>query len=133
MGLSVHSGEEYLSFGALVRDFVSSVGLEAYDSKRKGDCSLFVFRFQVTGSDFLLHIEINDDSNCHPILQKGVFLRSIGHGSEKCFLGASPKPPFISLSSSATILWCVLQQLAYVPPISKTPGASMKLANSSSP
>ena len=50
----------------------------AYNIKRKGDRGLFVFRFQVTGSDFLLCIEINEDSNSHPMLQKGVFRCSRG-------------------------------------------------------
>ena len=90
MSFSVHSGEEYLSFGTLVSGFVSSIGLKVYNIKRKGDRSLFVFHFQVTGSDFLLFIEINDDNDSHPMLQTVVFRCSREYGSEKCFLGASP-------------------------------------------
>ena len=51
----------------------------------------------------------------------------------KNFLEGVPRIPSFSLSSSATILRCILKQCAYVSPISVALGDSDKLANSSSP
>ena len=131
MSVSTHSGEDYLSFGTLVRDFVSSVRLKAYDRNRKGDSSFFVFRFQYIRSDFLLGIEtmmiatfIKCNKRAFSCIPEGVSLRNF-------FWGQAPRPPFISFSS-AIILCFVLQQWAYVTPISMALGVSGKLANLSS-
>ena len=72
-------------------NLVSSSGLRAHDRKRKGQRILFVFRFQVKVSVFLLGTEINDDSNCHPMFQKGVFQCSRGRDSEKRSWGQAPR------------------------------------------
>jgi len=44
------SGAYYLSFCKLVWNFVSSIGLQTYDSKRKGQRRLFIFCFPVRES-----------------------------------------------------------------------------------
>ena len=48
------------SFSTLALDFVSSVGLQAYNNRRKGQRSLFVFHFQVGGSVFPMCTKVND-------------------------------------------------------------------------
>ena len=114
MNFSAHSGEDGLSFDALVLDFISSSGLKAYDSRRTGDCSLFLFHFQVKGSDFLLGIEINDDGNCYPMSQKGVLRRPRRLGSENSFRSKT-RPPPSSLSSFAIIMFCITTMGLRVP------------------
>ena len=103
MNFSAHSRAYCLSFGTMVWYFASSVELQAYDSKREGDRSLFVFRFQATGSDFLLGIEINDDSHCHLMFQTGIFQRSRGCVSVEPLWGQAPRPPCVSLFSPTIV------------------------------
>ena len=49
--------------------------------------SSFIFSFQDH-----LGVEINDDSNFHPMLQNGILRGARGHGSEKSYLGQVPYP-----------------------------------------
>ena len=89
----------YLSFRTMLGYLASSVELQAYDNKWEGDRSLLVFRFHVTGSDFLLGTEINDDSHCHPMFQTGVSQYSRSCVSEEFFWGQVPNSHLLPLLS----------------------------------
>ena len=67
MHSSAYNGVGWLSFGAVALDFVSSVGIQAYDKKRKGQRILFIFHFQVDGSVVLQGTKVSDDSNFYPV------------------------------------------------------------------
>ena len=55
---NVYCGVDQLSSCTLALDFVSSVGLQAYDIKRKGQRSLFVFHVNGIISFFLLGLRL---------------------------------------------------------------------------
>ena len=78
-----------ISLDALTLDFASSVGLQAYSNKKKGQHSLFLFHFQVDGSVFLLCTKASDDSN----FTKKVFSDVLEGMVLKNFSGGKPQAP----------------------------------------
>ena len=92
-------------------------------------CSSFVFRLQDQVSFWAQRsMMIAAIIQCYKRVFSGVLE---GVVLKNCFWGQAHRPPFFS--SYTTILCCVLQQWAYVLPISVALGASGKLVNSSSP
>jgi len=57
MNFSTYTDVDYLSFGTIAWDFVSSIGL--YDSRSNSHRNFFAFRFQVKGLVFARGTDIN--------------------------------------------------------------------------
>ena len=72
-------------------------GIQAYDSKKKGQRNFFDFHFQVKDSIFPQHPKVVDDSNFYPIFKKGgVFSVLLFWATPKPHLSSAllPQQPF---------------------------------------